>query len=272
MIYADPINDTLASGEFYDTLGDSFYLSADKLESDYAPVRFERELRIFQAHCRQGAVLDVGCSTGAFLHRLTMSCADRYEVAGMDVSTPALSYTESRGIEVICGSFLDHDFGERRFDAVTFWAVLEHVVFPKHFLNKASSVLKPGGFCFALVPNMRSLAVRLLGPKYRYIMPEHINYFTTATLRALVKTEPAFALAALRSTHFNPLVILQDWRKRSTRVADAERARLLKRTTTYKQNSLLKPLQVAYAAGERLLGRVMLADNLVAVLQQRSSD
>lgn len=40
---------------------------------------------------------------------------------------------------------------------------------PKLFLQKAASILKPGGLCFILVPNMNSLAIRLLGAKYRYI-------------------------------------------------------------------------------------------------------
>src|SRR5256885_4874401 len=70
MVYANPIELELASGKFYDRLGAPFYLSPNKLESDYAPVRFERELRLFRAYCQGGTVLDVGCSTGAFLCQL----------------------------------------------------------------------------------------------------------------------------------------------------------------------------------------------------------
>ena len=66
MVFADPVAEEFASGAFYHER--RFYLSASKLKSDYAPVRFERELRLFRAWCPAGAVLDVGCSTGAFLH------------------------------------------------------------------------------------------------------------------------------------------------------------------------------------------------------------
>src|SRR2546422_736719 len=122
MIYANPVEVELASGKFYDRLGVPFYLSTDKLESDYAPVRFERELRLFRACCPAGAVLDVGCSTGAFLFQLQTRYPGAYAVTATDVAGAALDYAESRGIEVIRGSFLDLDVDERRFAAVTFWA------------------------------------------------------------------------------------------------------------------------------------------------------
>src|SRR5207302_11164217 len=107
---------------------------------------------------------------------------------------------------------------ERRFDAITLWAVMEHLAVPGKFLSKAAQLLEPGGHCFILVPNMRSLAVRLLGPKYRYIMEEHLNYFTPATLQAFAAREPGFEIVGSVSTHFNPAVI---WQDSLTRVREA---------------------------------------------------
>jgi hypothetical protein len=49
---------------------------------------------------------------------------------------------------------------------------------------------------------------------------------------------------------------------------EAERARLLKRTTAYKQNTWLQPAKMALAGVEAVLARLNLADNLVAVLQK----
>src|SRR5439155_14178841 len=166
-----------------------FYLSPDKLEGDYAPVRFERELRLFRRYCPGGAALDVGCSTGAFLFQLKNRYPGDYAVTGTDVSGAALDYAERRGIEVVRQSFLDFGFEVGGFEAVTFWAVMEHVVQPKKFLAKAATTLKPSGHCFILVPNLRSLAVRLAGKKYRYLMPDHVNYFTADTLRQFCSTE-----------------------------------------------------------------------------------
>jgi len=169
---------------------------------------------------------------------------------------------------VIRRAFTDPGFSPQRFDAVTFWAVLEHLDQPRACLTRAVQILNRGGYCFILVPNTRSLAIRLLGPRYRYVMPEHVNYFSALTLRRFASTEPAFRLVSLVSTHFNPVVIWQDFRRRRDAVPEAERARLLRRTTGWKQNRLLAPARPVYALLERALGGAQLADNLVAVLQR----
>jgi len=264
MIYANPVPAQFASGSHYDQLGAAYYLSPAKLESDYADVRFERELRLFREHCRGGAVLDVGCSSGAFLFQLNQRFPGCYQVLGTDVSGAPLDYAESRGVPVVRGEFLSERFEGKQFDAVTFWAVLEHLLEPKQFLEKAASILKPGGHCFVLVPNMHSLAALWLGARYRYIYPQHLNYFTCKTLTQMA--EPHFSALEVRSTHFNPMVIWQDWRGGGKDVPNVERAALLKRTTGYKQNPLLSPVRAIYRLVERELGAARLADNLALVL------
>jgi len=270
MLYANPAPMEFAEGSFYEQLAHPYYLSPDKLESDFTPVRFEREIRLFRRFCRTGAVLDIGCSTGAFLHQLTRQFPGSYTVLGTDVAGPALDHAESSGVPVVRTPFLEHNFGEQRFDTVTLWAVIEHLAEPLRFLDKASTLLRPGGHCFVLVPNMRSLAVRILGTRYRYIMPEHLNYFSSKTLKHLISSVPAFEIVAMTSTHFNPVVIWQDARQKTERVPDAERARLLKRTTAWKQSAKLKPVRLLYSALERFLGTLRLADNLVVVLRLKS--
>lgn len=264
MIYANPAPAEFASGQYYDRAGTDYYLSPAKLESDYAAVRFERELRIFRKHCQGGAVLDVGCSSGAFLFQLNQRFPGCYQVLGTDVSGPPLDYAEGRGVTVMRGNFLEQEFGQKQFDAVTFWAVVEHLLEPKPFLAKAWSVLKPGGLCFVLVPNMKSLAARALGARYRYLYPQHLNYFTKATLAKPVETR--FTVIESGSTHFNPIVIWQDWRGGGKDISNRERAALLQRTTSYKQNPLLKPVKALYQLAEKTLAALTLADNLVVVL------
>ena len=268
MVYANPVPESLVTGGFYEASAESFYLSPAKLESDYAPVRFARELRLFRRYCPTGSVLDVGCSTGAFLFQL--KSLGGYAVAGTDVAGTALQYAQTRGVEVISTPFLEPGFGERRFDAITFWAVLEHLPEPRTFLNQAARCLNPGGFCFILVPNFRSLAVHLLRERYRYIMPEHLNYFTRKTLRQLVELTGGFDVVETRYTHFNPAVLWQDfWAGDTTRVPDAQRAGLLRRTTALKRNPWLWPLRPIYAMVEGILARCHLADNLVMVLRRK---
>jgi 2-polyprenyl-3-methyl-5-hydroxy-6-metoxy-1,4-benzoquinol methylase len=268
MIYLNPVRPEFASGRAYERLGAEYYLTPNKLQSDYAAVRFERELRLFRNYCSSGDVLDVGCSTGAFLYQLNHRFPGAYQTIGTDASGPALDYAESRGISLARGNFLEIDFGGRKFDAITFWAVLEHVLEPKRFLEHASSLLKAEGLCLVLVPNMESLAVRLLGQRYRYIYPQHLNYFSRKPLREFA--QPQFSILKIHSTHFNPLVIWQDWGRHGAEVSNSERAELLKQTTGYKQNPWLKPARAFYNLTEKTLGALNLADNLTAVMRSTS--
>ena len=270
MAFANPVGESFLNGSFYADLVVPFYLSPAKLEGDYAEVRFKRELRSFRRRCSAGRVLDVGCSTGAFLHQLQQRFPGSYQVTGLDVAGPALDHAERYGVPVSRVPFLEHGSGEPAFDAITFWAVLEHVEQPGQFVARAASLLRPGGHCFVLVPNLRSLAVRLLGKRYRYLMPEHLNYFTADTLRRVLAQESRFELLSLRSTHFNPIVIWQDWRGSDSAPTPADRADLLRRTTHWKQSRLLAPLRLLHRAAEIALAQFGLADNLLAVLRRKA--
>jgi hypothetical protein len=122
--------------------------------------------------------------------------------------------------------------------------------------------------CLVLVPNLRSLAIHLLGAKYRYVYSQHLNYFSAQTLARLA-VGCGFEIVATSFTHFNPVVIWQDWRRGGREVSNTERGELLKRTTALKQKSWLKPLQWGYALAEKTLATFGLADNLVVVLRRK---
>jgi len=217
--------------------------------------------------CPSGNMLDVGCGSGGFLFQLKKRWPTDYETLGTDVSGGPLDHAESRGVTVLRGNFLEQDFSERKFDAVTLWAVAEHLAEPKKFLTQIHAALKPGGVCLVLVPNLRSLAVRLLGVKYRYIYAQHLNYFSAQTLARL--GEPSLQVVTTRYLHFNPVVIWQDWRSGGRDVSNAERGDLLKQTTALKQKPWMKPVKILYALTEKMLGALGLADNVAIVFQKR---
>jgi SAM-dependent methyltransferase len=269
LVFASPLPGTFGSGEYYEAAGAAFYLSADKLAGDHSPVRYERELKLFRSLCPGGRVLDVGCGTGGFLHQLRQRFPGAYDVLGTDIAGPALDHAEALGVPVHRGSFLDAELPAESFDAITFWAVLEHLPEPGEFLREAARLLKPGGVLVALVPNFDSLAVRLLGVRYRYVLPQHLNYFTARTLAQCVAGTPGLEVTGGRWMHFNPVVLWQDWRRDGAEVSDAERAQLLARTTALKQGRANGLLKAAYAAVEWTLGRLHLADNVVVVARRR---
>jgi 2-polyprenyl-3-methyl-5-hydroxy-6-metoxy-1,4-benzoquinol methylase len=263
MIYVRRVEIAFAEGSFYETEGAEFYLSENKLRGDFSAERYRREIALLRRHVKRGAVLDVGCSTGGFLFNLDRSYPGDYQIFGTDVPSAATRHAETKGVTVLPGDFLSAG-QDLQFDAITFWAVLEHVAAPKDFLIQAERLLKPGGVCIVLVPNIRSLAVRFVGARYRYILPQHLNYFARDTLTRLVAST---GLRVFQTTtmHFNPVVIWQDRTNASGVVSDSKRAELLTKTNALKERSGLLPLRMGYAASEKLLACLGLADNVVVV-------
>ncbi len=271
MRFASPVASRWIDGQHYEDAGADYYTSPEKLSGDFSPVRYRRELAWFRRYCPRGRVLDVGCNTGAFLQQLRTTFPHDYDVLGLDVSGPALKHAASLGLPVSSAPFNEAaapDAPVGPFDAITLWAVLEHVDQPADFLRRAATLLAPGGHIFILVPNVQSLAMRLLGVRYRYVMPEHLNYFSAATLQNLVRSRPGLSIVTSRTTHFNPIVLWQDATNPRTEVPAAERAQLMNRTHAWKQRPAAAPLRWAYAAAEAALNRSGLADNLLLIARR----
>jgi SAM-dependent methyltransferase len=108
-------------------------------------------LSITERHVAPGsAILDVGCGTGYFIEGL----GGRYEAWGIDPSPISVRMCRERGLErVVQGTAYDlSSVGDRRFDAVYFLDVIEHLDDDARALVEAKRVLAPGGLVVITVP------------------------------------------------------------------------------------------------------------------------
>jgi hypothetical protein len=72
-------------------------------------------------------------------------------------------------------------------DAVTLWHVFEHLYHPSQALANAASVLRPGGFLFLAIPDMRSLEPRLFGKCWiGWDPPRHIATYSLGAVETLL--------------------------------------------------------------------------------------
>ncbi|MGB2640343.1 MAG: class I SAM-dependent methyltransferase [Candidatus Acidiferrum sp.] len=122
---------------------------------------------------RPRKLLDVGCATGDFPRFMI---ARGWDVEGVEVSTAAQQIKDFR---VYTNEFQDIPVNEPTYDAVTAWAVLEHVHNPMAYFEKAARVLKPGGLFVFLVTNFQSAASRHL---FCEDVPRHLYFFTRETV------------------------------------------------------------------------------------------
>ena len=128
-------------------------------------------------------LLDVGCASGLFLSK---ALDTGWQVFGLEPSEilfrEAVERIGSRGT-LLPEIFEKVDFGDQRFDAITLWDVLEHVVNPLNFMERCRNLLKPGGQLFLNVPDLDSIEARFLGKKWPLLLPEHLNYFNRPSLK-----------------------------------------------------------------------------------------
>lgn len=102
-------------------------------------------------HYKKGSILDVSAGIGQFLNK-----AKKYfdELAGTEISKSAINISKERfGFDLLEGTIHEIDFKERKFDNITMFHTLEHVMNPRDELVKASNLLVSGGMLFVSVPN-----------------------------------------------------------------------------------------------------------------------
>jgi SAM-dependent methyltransferase len=170
------VNPRPAYSEIFRYYPPSFYENFDK-ERNYHERRYKAQSK-FLSDITKGQekkiLLDVGCANGDF-PRYMQNIG--WEVEGVEVSPNSKPISD---FKVYNQEFTDIPIHEAYYDAITAWAVLEHVHNPMSYFRKAAEVLKPGGFFVFLVTNFESISSKNL---FREDLPRHLYFFTEKTVK-----------------------------------------------------------------------------------------
>lgn len=146
---------------------------------------FQKRADAIQHFASVGSALEVGSSTGILLFLLKQK---GWEVRGIEPSRTAANLAKKRGIPTVALPFEKATLVGKKYDVVIFNHTLEHMHNPLTVLKKARSLLSRGGILFIDVPNFASLAARVAGVSWKYILPnEHQWHFTPSSLFNLLK-------------------------------------------------------------------------------------
>jgi SAM-dependent methyltransferase len=149
--------------------------------------RWKRHRTVILNYKQGGAILDLGCSSGAFLGTLGSGSWNLYGIE-MEASTASKARTDT-GAEVYVGDVLAAPFPPGSFDVITCFDVLEHVYGPREILARVLELLKPGGVFFITLPNIRSWEARIFGTYwYGLELPRHLFHFSPRSLRGLMRS------------------------------------------------------------------------------------
>jgi 2-polyprenyl-3-methyl-5-hydroxy-6-metoxy-1,4-benzoquinol methylase len=121
--------------------------------------RFEHALEVLEREVSGRRLLDVGCGAGTFL---AIAAPRGWDVHGIEMNR-ALCDAAERAVgpgRIVCGAFEALDPSEARYDVITMWDVIEHVLDPAAFIARAQAMLRPGGVLVMCTPDEESLLAR----------------------------------------------------------------------------------------------------------------
>lgn len=147
---------------------------------------------LLHKHLSGGRLLDIGCASGNFLRHLPPN----FETYGIEMSENlaqiAADNIKERAGHIIQASAIDglNKMASDFFDVIIMSAFLEHESQPSILMESVYKALKPKGLVIIKVPNYGCILRRIQGPKWcGFRLPDHVNYFTPATLRQLCEAK-----------------------------------------------------------------------------------
>jgi SAM-dependent methyltransferase len=200
MCFASGLPDAERFSRYYGQ-SSKYDLSADDAKVSSFDVQRHGESAAFIAEHvsdRAGPILDIGTATGDFL--VALRDVGFTNVHGVDPSPDAARKArESYGLDVIAGDTRTaKERWEAGFAVAALINVLEHLVDPGAALREIATLLRKDALLYLMVPDAARFA-DLIDAPYQQFSVEHINYFTTASLRNLLATN-GYDVEANRAT------------------------------------------------------------------------
>lgn len=180
LVYTNPRPKAPDLIEGYKGCVDEAYMA----ESSSRSINAHLSLNVIKRFVKGGKLLEVGSYAGYFLN----AARTDFEVSGLEPSEWGCRMTRERfGIEAHQEPFeTTKRFAPGSLDCVAMIDVIEHLADPMRALERANSLLKPGGILYLVTPDIGSFSALLLGGGWWGLRPAHIYYFDKRTLRDML--------------------------------------------------------------------------------------
>lgn len=145
--------------------------------------RLRKMLALLGKPPQEVQLLDVGCSSGAFLMTARKM---GFDVQGVEASARASETARLAGLKVFTGVLESARFPDASFDAATLIELIEHLRDPRVLLTECRRILKPGGVLLISTPNAASWTARVMGRRWHgfslSVMGGHISFFNARSI------------------------------------------------------------------------------------------
>jgi 2-polyprenyl-3-methyl-5-hydroxy-6-metoxy-1,4-benzoquinol methylase len=128
-------------------------------------------------------LLDVGAYCGYFVD---VARESGFRAEGIELSRWAAKEARALGLTVHEQTLAERAADGSRYQIITLWDVVEHFADPRAELMAAFRLLEAGGMLYLSTIDAGSLAARLLGARWPWLMDMHLFYFDRNTLASLL--------------------------------------------------------------------------------------
>jgi 2-polyprenyl-3-methyl-5-hydroxy-6-metoxy-1,4-benzoquinol methylase len=174
----------------------AYYNSKMKsFENEFFRESFENRVKLFQPRVEliknyktEGSLLDIGSAIGIFIEALSQNKTN-FDVTCCDISKEACEELSNKYPEykVLNDNFFNID-AVNKFDVISMWDTLEHIVDQNLLLNKIYDLLKDDGILIFSTPNTKSFEWEIAKEQHIQILPPgHVNLMNEDNIKILLK-------------------------------------------------------------------------------------
>jgi SAM-dependent methyltransferase len=166
-------------------------------------------LRRVEKFTRKGRLLDMGCGAG---FHLAAAREAGWQVEGLEPLTGHAVYARAKfGLRVVNDVLRDDTYPDGSFDAITAFQVFEHLPDPDSVMRQLVRALKAGGALLVEVPNVSDPLTKIVGPRSRHFVIDHLNFFNARTLGNLMRKHGLRVVSVHYPTRNMSVRHLGDW-------------------------------------------------------------
>jgi SAM-dependent methyltransferase len=187
---------------------DDYYTDANLQVSSFIEKRVGEIVGEFASYRQTNRLLDIGFGSAVLMR---VAREQEWDVKGVEVSAPAVSYAQKQGFDVFHGDLSGANYPDNYFDVITASEIIEHCPEPEILLKEVQRILRPGGLFWATTPAASGLSFQLIGLKWSIISPpEHLQLFSKRAVKMML--EKCGFTCEIETRGFNPTEVLGVWR------------------------------------------------------------
>ncbi len=113
-----------------------------------------------------------------------------WDATGIELGSSMAGYARSSfGLNIITGTIESASLPGESYDVIIATHLIEHLNDPRSFLKEVRRLMRAESKLYLVTPNASGLQARIMGPRWRSAIRDHLYLFSKKTLPAMLQSE-----------------------------------------------------------------------------------